>query len=85
MLRPVEVDVDSDATLLSVVDNAVDSELVAVEAEVDSEVTVLLVVLRPVEVDVDSVSIASFVAYSCEPLTASVLVALNCPAATFVI
>ncbi|CAB5283494.1 hypothetical protein IST453_03502 [Burkholderia multivorans] len=63
-LRPV----DSDATLLFV-------EL----RPVDSDATLLFVELRPVDndvmpdiVDVDSESIATFVAYSCEPLIASV-------------
>jgi hypothetical protein len=77
----------------------VDSELAVVEVDVDRLVTVLLLVLKPVdselmlvEVDVDSVltpvdseSSAELVALSCEPLIASVLVALIRPAATLVI
>ncbi len=39
----------------------------------------------PVEVEVDRLLIAVFVANSCEPLIASVLVAVTRPAATFVI
>ncbi len=96
---PVEVDVDSELTLLFVVLRPVDSELIAVEVDVDSEATLLFVVLRPVDselmpvdrdatfdaVDVDSVLIALFVAFSWLPLIASVLVAEIRPAATFVI
>ncbi|SDE26146.1 hypothetical protein SAMN05421548_13933 [Paraburkholderia lycopersici] len=55
-LSNVEVDVDSETTLLMVVLNPVDreftpidSELSAVEVELDSEATLLFVVLRPVE------------------------------------
>ncbi|KVD63985.1 hypothetical protein WI88_08855 [Burkholderia ubonensis] len=70
---PVEVDVDSEPTVLLV-------EL----RPVDSELTPLCAVLMPVEVEVDSESIAVWVANSCEPLIASVLVALTRPAATFV-
>jgi len=62
-----------------------------VEVEDDMLVTLLLVVLRPVEsemavveVDVDKLLIAWSAAYSCEPLIASVLVALIWPAATLV-
>ncbi|WP_269756001.1 hypothetical protein, partial [Burkholderia vietnamiensis] len=47
--RPVEVDVDSDATVLSVVLRPVDNELIPVEVDVDSDATVLSVVLRPVD------------------------------------
>ncbi|WP_269764482.1 hypothetical protein, partial [Burkholderia ubonensis] len=43
----VEVEVDSDATLLFVVLNPVD-------VDVDSDATLLFVVLNPVDVDVDS-------------------------------
>nr|WP_321804242.1 hypothetical protein [Burkholderia sp. BCC1988] len=88
----VEVEVDSDVTVLLVADKPVDNELAAVDVEVDSDVTLLLVVDKPVdselavvEVDVDSVLIAELVANICEPLTASVLVALIRPAATLVI
>ncbi|VWB16839.1 chromosome segregation ATPase [Burkholderia latens] len=90
---------DSDDTVLFVVDKPVDNELAVVDVDVDSDVTLLLVVDRPVdseltpvdselavvEVDVDSELTARFVAFSCEPLIASVLVALIRPAATFVI
>jgi hypothetical protein len=86
-LAVVEVEVDSELS-------AVDSEVVPpaiVLTEFDSADTVLPVdeitvdsELMPVEVELDSVLIAWLVAYSCEPLTASVLVALTCPAATFV-
>ncbi|VVU48991.1 ATPase [Burkholderia anthina] len=74
---PVDVDVDSDATLLSVVDSPVDSEPIPVEVEVDSDAIELVVLDRPVDVDVDRLSIAVFVANSCEPLIASVLVAVT--------
>ncbi|WP_308450186.1 hypothetical protein, partial [Burkholderia pseudomallei] len=53
-LRPVEVDVDSEATVLSVVDRPVESEPMPVDVEVDSEAIELFAELRPVEVDVDS-------------------------------
>ncbi|AOJ11163.1 chromosome segregation ATPase [Burkholderia mayonis] len=49
VLRPVEVDVDSELMLLLVADRPVDSELSPVEADVDNEVTALLVVDRPVD------------------------------------
>ena len=56
MLIPVEVDVDSEATPLFVVDRPVDSEftpdcavLIPVEVDVDSEATLLFVVDRPVD------------------------------------
>ena len=52
----------------------VDRLLIPVTVDVDNEST-----------PVDSESIAVFVAYSCEPLIASVLVAVTWPAATFVI
>nr|WP_275924780.1 hypothetical protein [Burkholderia sola] len=91
-LAVVDVDVDSDVTLLFVLDRPVDSELTPVESEltpVDSELAVVDVEvdseLIPVEVEVDSEFTAWLVAKSCEPLTASVLVALTRPAATFVI
>ncbi len=96
---PVEVDVDSEATLLFVALRPVDSELIAVEVDVDSEATLLFVALRPVDselmpvdsdatfdaVDVDSAFTALFVALSWLPLIASVLLAEIWPAATFVI
>ncbi|WDD91001.1 hypothetical protein Bsp3421_000890 [Burkholderia sp. FERM BP-3421] len=82
---PVDVEVDNDAMELFADDRPV-------EVEVDSEVTVLFVVDRPVDnelipvdVDVDKLLIAVFVANNCEPLIASVLVAVTRPAATFVI
>jgi hypothetical protein len=53
---PVEVEVDSEATLLFVVLKPVDREvtplcavLMPVEVEVDSEATLLFVVLKPVD------------------------------------
>ncbi|VWC46687.1 ATPase [Burkholderia arboris] len=96
VLRPVDseltlddVDVDSDVielvAVLRPVDVDVDNELTLDDVEVDSDVIELVAVLRPVDVDVDRLSIAVFVAYSCEPLIASVLVAITRPAATFVI
>ncbi|WP_308450182.1 hypothetical protein [Burkholderia pseudomallei] len=45
---------DSEATLLLVVDRPVESEPMPVDVEVDSEPIELLAELRPVEVDVDS-------------------------------
>jgi hypothetical protein len=54
VLSPVEVDVDSDATVLSVLLRPVDRDAIPVEVEVESEVTPLATVLSPVEVDVDS-------------------------------
>ncbi|KVW31688.1 hypothetical protein WK94_04490 [Burkholderia ubonensis] len=80
-LIPVEVDVDSDATLLFVALKPVDSDatlLFVALKPVDSE-------LSPVDVDVESELIAVTAALSCEPLIASVLVDVTCPAATFVI
>ncbi|WP_306170655.1 hypothetical protein, partial [Burkholderia pseudomallei] len=47
--RPVDVEVDSEARLLSVVLKPVDSELMPVEVDVDNEATVLLVVDSPVD------------------------------------
>ena len=71
----VEVDVDSDATLLFVALRPVDNELMPVDG---SDATFGAV-------DVDSVLIALFVALSWLPLIASVLLAEIRPAATFVI
>ncbi|MBF3384738.1 hypothetical protein ISF34_30820, partial [Burkholderia pseudomallei] len=45
---------DSEATLLLVVDRPLESEPIPVEVEVDSEAIELVAELRPVEVDVDS-------------------------------
>ncbi|KWD93210.1 hypothetical protein WT47_32080 [Burkholderia stagnalis] len=75
---PVDVEVDSDVIELL-------ADEIPVEADVDNDVTVLLAVLKPVDVDVDRLLIAVFVANSCEPLIASVLVAVTWPAATFAI
>ncbi|WP_273961118.1 hypothetical protein, partial [Burkholderia pseudomallei] len=50
LLRPL----DSEATLLLVVDRPVESEPIPVDVEVDSEAIELVAELRPVEVDVDS-------------------------------
>jgi hypothetical protein len=72
VLIPVEVDVESDETLLFVVDRPV-----------DSEVTPDCAVLIPVDVDVDSDVTPTTTALSCEPLMASVLVAEITPAPTF--
>ncbi|KWK58491.1 hypothetical protein WM15_01960 [Burkholderia ubonensis] len=80
----MDVEVDNDATVLFVVDNPVDSDVMPVDAEVDSDVIELVAVDSPVEVEVDRLLIAVFVANSCEPLIASVLVAVTWPAATFV-
>ncbi|CAB3775052.1 hypothetical protein LMG29542_08434 [Paraburkholderia humisilvae] len=62
------------------------------EIPVDSDVTPVESELTPVDTLVDSVSsavlaalTAALVAYSCEPLTASVLVPSTWPAATLVI
>ncbi|WP_247873571.1 hypothetical protein [Burkholderia sp. LS-044] len=73
----------------------VDSELAVVDVEVDSELTpvdndAMLLVTVETELDIDPIPVDSevtawLVAKSCEPLTASVLVALTRPAATFVI
>jgi hypothetical protein len=59
VLRPVEVEVDNDVTLLLVVLKPVDNEpmllafvLIPVEVEVDSDDTLLLVVLKPVDNEV---------------------------------
>ncbi|WP_269821748.1 hypothetical protein, partial [Burkholderia pseudomallei] len=45
---------DSEATLLLVVDRPVESEPIPVYVEVDSEAIELVAALRPVDVDVDS-------------------------------
>ncbi len=91
---PLDSAVDSDATLLLVVLSPVDSDitllfvvlkpvlsdatlLFVVLSPVDNEVTPLCAVLIPVEADVDNEA-------NWLPLTASVLVALTAPAATFV-
>ncbi|WP_279608394.1 hypothetical protein, partial [Burkholderia ambifaria] len=66
-LRPVEVDVDSDVIALLVELKPVDSEPIPVDVEVDNDVMLD-------NVDVDSEVTAWFVASSCEPLIASVLV-----------
>ncbi|WP_269767512.1 hypothetical protein, partial [Burkholderia ubonensis] len=55
MLLPrLPVTVDSEATLLFVVDNPVDSDVMPVEVDVDSEAIELVAVDKPVEVEVDS-------------------------------
>ncbi len=77
----LDIDVDSDVTLLLVVLNPVDSELTALDVDVDNDATLLFVVDNPV----DKLPTARLVAFNCEPLTASVLVALTRPAATLVI
>ncbi len=90
--RPVDVDDDNDVTLLVVDDRPVDVDddsdvtlLVVDDSPVDKDVIELVALNRPVEVEVDKLLIAVFVAYSCEPLITSVLVAVTRPAATFVI
>ncbi|WP_183157158.1 hypothetical protein, partial [Burkholderia pseudomallei] len=52
--RPVEVEVDSDVRLLSVVLKPVDNEVMPVEVDVDNEAIELLAELMPDEVDVES-------------------------------
>nr|WP_275924786.1 hypothetical protein [Burkholderia sola] len=69
---PAEIVLLSELTVLFVVDRPVDRELTPVDNE-----------LAVVEVDVESEVTAWLVALSCEPLIASVLVALTRPAATF--
>lgn len=83
--KPVEVDVLSDEMPvlsepmpLVTVDSPVLVEVESDEMPVDRDETAVLV-------DVDSVSIAVLVAYSCEPLIASVLSPVIRPAATLVI
>nr|WP_230974057.1 hypothetical protein [Burkholderia territorii] len=71
------MEVDNDVIELVALDRPVD-------VEVDSDVIALVALDRPVDVEVDKLLIAVFVANSCEPLIASVLVDVTCPAATFV-
>jgi hypothetical protein len=83
-LTPVESDdtpVLSDDTPVDREDTPVLKEL----ATVDSEDTPVESEEIPVLVDVLNESTARFVAWSCDPLTASVLSAVSRPAATFVI
>nr|WP_157653143.1 hypothetical protein [Burkholderia ubonensis] len=56
------MEVDSEATVLSVELRPVDSELIPVEVDVDSDVIALFAVEMPVDVEVDSESIAVLVA-----------------------
>nr|WP_232449624.1 hypothetical protein [Burkholderia ubonensis] len=51
---PVDVEVDSEATVLSVELRPVDSELIPVEVDVDSDVIALVTVEIPVDVEVDN-------------------------------
>ncbi|WP_185737861.1 hypothetical protein, partial [Burkholderia stagnalis] len=51
---PVDVEVDSEATELSVELRPVDSELMPVEVDVDSDAIELVAVEMPVDVEVDS-------------------------------
>nr|WP_082194668.1 hypothetical protein [Paraburkholderia sprentiae] len=67
--------------MLFVVDSPVDKELTPVD-KLDMPV---LSEEIPVEVEIDRSFMARFVALSCEPLIASVLVSLMRPAATLVI
>ena len=83
VLRAVLVEVESEVT-------PVDSEVMPLVAvlspllvEVDKEVTLLFVVLRAVLVEVESDVTAVLVANNCEPFTASRLVPVMRPAATF--
>ncbi|GAB7535763.1 hypothetical protein BGC_19790 [Burkholderia sp. 3C] len=71
----VDAEVDKDTIELVAFDNPVD-------VEVDNEAIELVAVDSPVEAEVDRLPIAVFVANNCEPLIASVLVALTRPAAT---
>jgi hypothetical protein len=48
---PVEVEVESDVTLLLVVDRPVDSELAVVEVDVESELRLVETELTPVDKD----------------------------------
>ncbi|MDR6504043.1 hypothetical protein J2785_007237 [Burkholderia ambifaria] len=83
VLKPVDSDVVADVAVEIVVDREfrpVDSELIPVDVDVDSDAKLLFVALRPVDselipvdVDVDSELIAVTAALSCEPLIASVL------------
>ncbi|KVQ60498.1 tash protein pest motif family [Burkholderia territorii] len=50
----VDVDVDSDVTLLLVDDKPVDSEPMPAEVDVDNDAIELVALDRPVDVDVDS-------------------------------
>ncbi|WP_208457063.1 hypothetical protein, partial [Burkholderia sp. BCC1640] len=52
--RPVDVEVESEATELLVELKPVDNELMPVEVEVDSELIELVADDRPVDVEVDS-------------------------------
>jgi hypothetical protein len=77
---PVDAEVDSDVTLLLVVDRPEDSEATPLDAEVDSDVTLLLVVDRPedseatpLDAEVDSDVTLLFVVESWLKFTASVL------------
>uniref|UniRef100_UPI0039F634B0 hypothetical protein n=1 Tax=Burkholderia sp. BCC1999 TaxID=2817448 RepID=UPI0039F634B0 len=74
--RPVEVEEDSDVTELLVELRPVDSDVMPVESEA--------IALPDVDTVVDSESTIELVANSCEPLIASVLVAVIWPAATLV-
>lgn len=90
-LTAVDAEVERESRLLFVVERPVLRLDAVVLVDVLSESRLLFVVDRPVlrletavEVEVESVSIAVSVAKSCEPLIASVLVAVTRPAATFV-
>ncbi|WP_279610408.1 hypothetical protein, partial [Burkholderia territorii] len=52
--RPVDVEVDSEVTVLLVELRPVDSELMPVEVDVESDAIELLADARPVDVEVDS-------------------------------
>ncbi|RKT13478.1 hypothetical protein B0G69_6634 [Paraburkholderia sp. RAU2J] len=94
-LTPVERElptVDSELTPVLRLETAVEAEVLREDRPVLSELTPVesdeTPVLRlemPVLVDVLSASTARFVAFNCEPFTASVLSVVSRPAATFVI
>ncbi|WP_308452214.1 hypothetical protein, partial [Burkholderia pseudomallei] len=77
--RPVDVEVDSEARLLSVVLKPVESEPMPVEVDVDNEATELLAELLPDEVDVDSEVNELFVLLSPPDSDASELFAYDRP------
>ncbi|MBB5447705.1 hypothetical protein HDG38_006350 [Paraburkholderia sp. WSM4177] len=89
LLFVVDSPVEREPTPLATVDKPVEAEALSEEMPVDAEVlsdeTPVLRLDTAVDVEVERVSIAEFVAKSCEPLIASVLAPVTRPAATFVI
>lgn len=75
----------SDETPVDSEDTPVLKLITAVLVLADNDETPVLKLETAVELEVESVSIAVFVAKSCEPLIASVLCWVTRPAATFVI